>query len=373
MWIWQQPKWPALHWQEELVQPLLRQIRLKQGLLLGKTGAFTEEFNLEASLDALVANIITSSAIEGESLNAASVRSSLAKRLGLSLDQPYPINDRSEGLAQILFDAITNLKADLNLKRLFQWHQWLFPEGKFTLLNIKVGELCGEEPMQIVSDRLDKPKIHFEAPPREVLDEEMRRFIEWFNQSHKDPLLDPFLRAGICHFWFVTIHPFEDGNGRIVRALTDLALAQADPQSIRLYAMSPVILDTRSDYYQILEQCSRGDTDITPWLVWFLQTLESALQSALDKIDRTLIKTRFWQRAENLELSTEQRKVLNRLLDGGEKGFEQGISAAQYQKVTKVSKATATRHLGDLLAKDCIEKLEGGGRSTRYQIKKIIN
>lgn len=370
MWIWQQSDWPALHWQEEVIQPLLRQVWLKQGLLLGKIGVFSGEFNLETSLDALVQNIITSSAIEGETLNAASVRSSLAKRLGLRLDQPYPINDRSEGLAQIMLDVITHLKADLSLKRLFQWHQWLFPEGEFTLHKVRVGELRGEEPMQIVSGRLDKPKVHFEAPPRAVLDEEMRVFIKWFNQTHNDPTLDPFLRAGICHFWFVTIHPFEDGNGRIVRALTDLALAQADPQSIRLYAMSPIILINRSEYYRILEQSSRGDIDITPWLVWFLQTLGSALQSALDKIDRTLYKVRFWQRVGDLELSAEQRKVLNRLLDGGEKGFEQGISAAQYQKVAKVSKATATRHLVDLLSKECIEKLEGGGRSTRYQIKR---
>ena len=370
-WIWQQPTWPAFIWQDEAIKPLLQAIRLKQGILLGKANASGEASNLEAELDLLVNSIITSCAIEGEKLNAASIRSFLAKRLGVRVEHPQSVSDRSEGLAKMMFDAIEHIEAPLTLKRLFQWHAWIFPADTFSLHHLRVGELRGDELMQVVSGRIDKPKVHFEAPPRDMLEHEMDVFIEWFNQSRRDPLLDPMLRAGICHLWFVVIHPFEDGNGRITRALTDLALAQANAASIRLYAMSPAILANRSGYYLALENSKQ--MDITPWLVWFLSTLDAALQASLDNIERVVVKTRFWQRFQNADLSTEQRKVLQRLLDGGEKGFEQGISASQYQKVAKVSKATATRHLADLLEKGCIEKLAGGGRSTRYQISRPGN
>jgi len=370
-WIWQQPDWPDFYWQNTLIQPLLRAVRLKQGILLGKAGAVNDESKPEAALDMLLQNIITSSAIEGEYLNAQSVRSSLAKRLGIKSTQPYPASGRSEGLAAMMLDAISNPDHPLTLDRLLQWHRWLFSEVGFSLQRIRVGQLRGEEPMQVVSGRIDRPTVHFEAPPRDKLDNELDTFINWFNSSREDAVLDPLLRAGICHFWFVTLHPFEDGNGRITRMLTDLALAQADSQSIRLYAMSAAILEKRQDYYRQLEQSQRGDLDITPWLIWFLETLSATLQKSLEAIDRTLRKTRFWQRYHTEELSTEQIKVLNRLLDGGENGFENGISASQYQKVAKVSKATATRHLVALLTKGCIEKLAGGGRNTRYRIKHL--
>lgn len=370
-WIWQQPDWPNFYWQNRLIQPLLRAVRLKQGILLGKAGAVNGESKPEAALDMLLQNIITSSAIEGEYLNAQSVRSSLAKRLGIKSTQPDPTSGRSEGLAAMMLDAISNPDHPLTLDRLLQWHRWLFSEAGFSLQRIRVGQLRDEEPMQVVSGRIDRPTVHFEAPPRDKLDNELDTFINWFNSSREDAALDPLLRAGICHFWFVTLHPFEDGNGRITRTLTDLALAQADSQSIRLYAMSAAILEKRQDYYCQLEQSQRGDIDITPWLVWFLETLATTLQKSLEAIDRTLMKTRFWQRYHTEELSTEQIKVLNRLLDGGENGFENGISASQYQKVAKVSKATATRHLVALLTKGCIEKLAGGGRNTRYRIKHL--
>lgn len=371
-WVWQQADWPAFNWQEDEVQPLLRSVRLKQGMLLGKAGVVSDYHSPEMALDTLLKNIITSSAIEGEQLNAQSVRSSLAKRLGLSDEQSYPTSDRSEGLAAMMLDAVSNLDSELTLERLFQWHQWLFPESARSIHHINVGQLRGDEPMQVVSGRIDRPKVHFEAPPRPVLDEELNAFIDWFNQSRADESLDPLLRAAMCHFWFVTLHPFDDGNGRLTRALTDLALAQADAQSIRLFAMSAAILDSRSDYYRVLEASQRGNSDITTWLVWFLQTLDATLQSVLDKIELTLAKTRFWQRYHGAGLSEGQIKVLNRLLDGGEKSFDQGISASQYQKVAKVSKATATRHLADLLAKGCLEKLPGGGRNTRYQIRETF-
>ena len=369
-WIWQQKDWPKFHWQEESVQPLLRNVRLKQGILLGKTGAIVEEITLESALDTLLQNIIASSAIEGEQLNALSVRSSLAKRIGLHLKQPYPTSERSEGLAKMMLDAITNLNSPLSIERLLQWHRWLFPDDNRSIYSIKAGQLRGDEPMQVVSGRIDKPTVHFEAPPREQLDQELTAFIDWFNQSLQDSILDPLLRAAICHFWFVTLHPFEDGNGRITRALTDLALAQDDKQSIRLYAMSTNILASRNGYYQILEKSQRNTSNITSWLCWFLEILGESIQTAINKIDQTLAKSRFWQRFQGVELSKEQIKVLNKMLD--ESSFVEGISATQYKKITKLSKATATRHLAELVEKGCIEKLPGGGRSTRYQIKSVF-
>lgn len=231
-----------------------------------------------------------------------------------------------------------------------------------------VGTLRGDDPMQVVSGRIEQPKVHFEAPPRFGLEQQLEDFIQWFNQSRHDQMLDPLLRAGICHLWLLTLHPFDDGNGRMTRALTDLALAQADQQTIRLYAVSAAILEKRQQYYQMLEQSQKGSSDITEWLVWFLDLLIFTLVQSLQKINRTLEKTRFWAAYGELNLSEAQRKVLNRLLDGGEKGFEQGINAGQYQKVAKVSKATATRHLSDLLEKGILTKTESGGRSTRYQI-----
>jgi Fic family protein len=367
-WIWQQSDWPNFHWQNECLQPVLREVRLKQGILVGKTGVSYSEMTLETSMDNFLQNIIASFAIENEQLNAQSVRSSLAKRMGLEVKKPYPTSERSDGLATMIMDAIFNLDKALTLERLFQWHHWLFASEGSLVHEIQVGKLRGDDPMQVVSGRIDKPIVHFEAPPRHQLEKEVNHFIQWFNQSRHEPALDPILRAGICHFWFVTLHPFDDGNGRITRTLTDLALAQDDQQSIRLYTMSATILSKRNEYYTVLEASQRNSLDLTTWLIWFLKTLDESLQSAIDKVERTLMKTRFWQRHQHQIFSKEQMKVLNRLLDGGAKGFEQGITASKYQAVTKLSKATATRHLADLLAKGCIEKLPGGGRNTRYRV-----
>jgi Fic family protein len=371
LWIWQQPDWPHFSWDMEVLQPIIQRIRYKQGLLLGKISVPNSQFSLEATVDILVQNILTSSAIEGEYPHAASVRSSIAKRLGLTQHQTHSPSKRAEGLAEITLDSIQNVKKPLTLERLFQWHQWLFPEDQFSLIAIQVGRLRGEEPMQIVSGRIDNPKIHYEAPSRERLEKEMKLFIEWFNQSRENASLDPLIRAAICHLWFEIIHPFEDGNGRIGRALTDLALAQANEASIHFYAMSVSILQQRKMYYQALEESK--SLEITPWITWFLNTLEVSIQSAINHIDLLLFKTKFWQHHQNTTLSDEQRKVLNKLLEDNENNFPQGISASGYQKIAKVSKATATRHLNDLLQKNCIEKLPGGGRNTRYQIIKDVD
>lgn len=368
-WIWQAENWTNFTWEDSIILPKTRQVHQKIGMLLGQS-----QYDLakeQLTLDTLLTNLVASSAIENETINVFSLRSSLAQRLGVTLEQPYPSSDRSEGLANIMLDALNDVKQPLTIERLMQWHSWLFNDPDWTMQRLRIGQLRGSEPMQVVSGRLDAPKVHFEAPPREGLEDRLNAFITWFNRSLDDPLLDPLLRAGITHLWFVTLHPFDDGNGRITRILTDLALAQMDEQSIRLYAMSPAILNKRKSYYEVLEKTQKNDFNITDWLVWFLDILNDSLEKTLVKINRTLFKSQFWHQYANLSLNQEQRKVLNRLLDGGENGFEQGISASQYQKVAKISKATATRHLTDLLEKGCIIKLEGGGRNTRYQINTL--
>lgn len=373
-WIWQQRNWPSFTWDVERLAPLLRSCTLAQGRLLGMIGASGTDASEHSELDALLQNVITSSAIEGELLNVGSVRSSLAKRLGMASDER--VTPRSEGLAELMLDATQQHQTPLTSERLMRWHSLLFPEPSSLLANrIRVATLRGVEPMQVVSGRIDRPVVHFEAPPRDGLENQLEGFFYWFNTSRTDPTLDPLLRAGIAHFWFVSLHPFDDGNGRLTRAITDLALAQGENQAIRFYAMSASILGNRQGYYQILENSQRGAMNLTPWLEWFLHTLLHTLEQAMQRIDRVLAKARFWQRHREDGLSAEQIKVLNRLLNGdllSEKngaGFEGGISAAQYQAVAKVSKATATRHLADLLEKGCLVKLPAGGRSTRYQIR----
>lgn len=372
-WIWQHPKWPAFSWDVETLAPLLRACTQAQGQLLGMIGASGTGANVERELDALLQNVITSSAIEGEQLNVESVRSSLAKRLGLASVER--VTARSEGLAELMLDATQRHDAPLTSERLMHWHRLLFPETSALLAtSLQVGVLRGPEPMQVVSGRIDRPVVHFEAPARENLEKLLDDFLYWFNSSRSDRTLDPLVRAGIAHFWFVTLHPFDDGNGRLTRAITDLAMAQGEHQAIRFYAMSASILARRQDYYRILEATQRAGLNITEWLVWFLQTLLHTLEQAMQRIDRVLAKARFWQAHRDDGLSPEQIKVLNRLLNGDllsekpDAGFTGGISAAQYQAVAKVSKATATRHLADLLVKGCLLKLPGGGRSTRYEI-----
>lgn len=369
-WIWQQPDWPDFNWQAERLAPLLRECVQMQGRLLGMAGSVGDSMSAQSELDALLQNIVTSSAIEGEQLNVGSVRSSLARRLGLEWIDRDSVSQRSEGLAQLMLDATHGFDEPLTLARLLEWHTWLFPaeEAMFSARPILVVTLRGDEPMQVVSGRLDRPTVHFEAPPRQGLEQQIERFLSWFEASRDQVSLDPLLRAGIAHFWFVTLHPFDDGNGRLTRTITDLALAQGEAQAIRFYAMSASILEDRAGYYRILESSQKATLDITEWLTWFLQTLLRSLQQAITRIDSVLGKTRFWQAHRESDLSAEQIKVLNRLLDGGERGFEQGLSAGQYQAVAKVSKATATRHLAELLDKGCLQRLPGGGRSTRYKI-----
>lgn len=363
MWIWQQANWPNFQWDTAQIDPMVRRTCLNQGILLGKMLSQAQD-QQESMLDTLLANIVHSSAIEGEKLNAFSVRSSLANKLGLTEERPFPTTQQTDGLAEIMLDAVNNLDEPLTLERILHWHERLFPEG-YTLFNPVIGgQLRGDVPMQVVSGRIDRPVVHFEAPSRDILDGELSRFIQWFNASKADTALDPLLRAAITHLWFVTLHPLDDGNGRITRLLTDLALAQAEHQSVRFYAMSVGILANRKSYYDILEQTQKGGVDITAWLIWFFDTLNQTFDDVLKEIDQTVFKTNYWRRIDQTQLTQEQVKVLNRLLDGD---FADGINTSQYASVAKVSKPTATRHLSALVEQRCLVQT-GGGRSTRYHL-----
>jgi len=363
MWIWQQQSWPNFTWDAAALAPLLRELSYNQGLLVGRMGVQSAQQKQQA-LDTLLANIIHSSAIEGEKLNAFSVRSSLAKKLNIN-EQPYPTTVQSDNLAEIMLDAINNTDSPLNLERVLNWHRLLFAGEQSLFTKIEGGQLRGDEPMQVVSGRLDKPVLHFTAPSKERINKELSLFFNWFNKTQNEPQIDPFIRAAIAHLWFVTIHPLEDGNGRITRLITDLALAQEHAESIRFYAMSVAILEDRKSYDEVLEATQRGDLCITKWVKWFLRTLNNAIHHTLNNIEQTIFKTNYWASKDQTKLGEQQVKVLNKLLDGQ---FEQGISASQYQKVAKVSRATATRHLSDLQTLGFLTKTAAGGRSTRYKI-----
>lgn len=367
MYIWQHAAWPNFIWHQDRIESQLAAIRLLQGRLLGRLEAAPESTDVEMEMDALIQSAIRTSEIEGEHLDAQSVRSSIVQKLGLQrAGLAAPVTAQSEALVELLVEATREPDESLSLDDLCRWQSLLFPEHPGLLSNLRIGKLRGAEPMRVVSGRIDRPTVHFEAPPRDRLDEELARFIAWFRQPQGT--LDPLLRAGIAHLWLITLHPFEDGNGRVARAVTDRALAQAERQSVRFYSLSEAIMLRRKSYYQVLESTQRGNLDITDWLQWFLDTLEQALEQAMVRLRRVLSKARFWQKHAPTPLSERQIKALNRLVDTAGEGFRDGITARKYGSLTKVSKATATRDLTDLFEKGCLEKLPGRGRSTRYVI-----
>lgn len=367
-WIWKQPDWPSFACDEATLASKLREINQLQGRLLGSSRAVDASANAQSELDALLQNAIKTSEIEGESLNVDSVRSSLAKRLGADQGGLPKGTAQTDGLAEILLDATRNPEQPLSMDRLFHWHEALFPDGDTGITPIRVGTLRDAESMQVVSGPIGKQKVHFEAPPRDGLEAELDNFIKWFNQTQEDTSLDPLLRAGIAHLWFVTLHPFDDGNGRLARAITDLALAQAEHQSVRFYAMAATIMEHRKAYYEVLEKTQRGSVEITEWLDWFLMMLQLTMEEAEKRIGHVLQKAKFWQRHAMSSLNERQVKVLNRLLDAGPEGFEGGLNARKYMSLTDVSKATTTRDLTELVEKSCLVQRAGGGRSTSYDI-----
>ncbi len=364
-WIWEQNDWPAFRWRETEISPVLAHARLAQGRILGAAGLLDPALTLDADVSILVEDGVQTSAIEGERLDLDAVRSSVARHLGLPT-AGLPVPSRAiDGLIDVLLDATRRFDAPLTLERLLGWQAALFPTGYSGLRAIR-GQLRGTEPMEMVSGGVGGERVHFLAPPRERLEAELVRFLGWLGEPAKD--LDGLVRAGIAHLWFITLHPFEDGNGRLARAVTDMAIAQDERRPMRLFSLSAQIQRRRSAYYKILERTQRGDLDITPWLVWFLEQVEDAATEAHSIIARTLGKARFWLRFQAVEVNERQRKVLNRLLDAGPQGFAGGINNRKYMGLGRTSRATAWRELSDLVAKGCLVPAGKGGRSSAYEI-----
>lgn len=365
--IWQASHWPKLTWDSDPLLPLLGQARLVQGDLLGRVKRLGFKLGEEAQADILTEEAIKTSAIEGERLNPQMVRSSVARHLGLSTAGLGPATRSVDGLIDVILDATQNYDKALSVHKLKAWQAALFPTGHSGLHKIRVGQWRGKEPMRVVSGPVGREKIHFEAPPGEAVDAEMREFLLWWKLSLGKA--DGLLRAGLAHFYFVTIHPFEDGNGRIARALTDMALAQDEKLKIRYYSLSSQIMEERDAYYEILEKCSKtASVDVTKWLVWFLGCYRRAVQRADKTIGNVLAKADFWQEHAQAGLNERQKKVVNRILEAGPGNFTGGLTTRKYVGITKVSRATAFREIANMLDKKVLRKLPGKGRSVRYDL-----
>jgi Fic family protein len=345
---------------------MLARARLAQGKALGAAKLLDDTLSLEAIAAILVEDGVTTSAIEGERFDVDAVRSSVARHLGLpTVGLPAPPR-AVDGLIDVLLDATQHYATPLTIERLNNWQAALFPTGHAGLHPIRVGTLRGDEPMQVVSGRVGRERVHFVAPPRAGLEAALDDFFAWFNHAPAD--LDGLVRAGLSHLWFVTLHPYEDGNGRLARAITDMALSQDERQPMRLFSLSAQILRERDSYYTILETTQRGSMDVTDWLVWFLTQVEAAATAAEQTIANTLAKARFWLRHQTTSLNDRQRKVLNRLLDAGVAGFEGGITTRKYMSLTKTSRATAYRELAELVEKGCLVPTGKAGRSSGYEV-----
>lgn len=369
-WIWRQPDWPRFRWDQGALAPVLARARLAQGKVLGVMQLLDADLTLEAVAAILVEDGMTTSAIEGERLNPDAVRSSVARHLGLPA-AGLPTSQRAvDGLIEVLLDATRHHASPLTTQRLFGWQASLFPTGYSGLHPVRTGALRGDAPMQVISGRIGNRRVHFTAPPREGLDAELDRLLTWFNSDSASPAagIDGLIRAGLAHLWFVTLHPFEDGNGRLARAITDMALSQDERQPMRFFSLSAQILRERKGYYEILEGAQRGGVDVTGWLAWFLAQVEASATAAQRTVANTLAKARFWLRRQAANLNERQRKALNRLLDAGRGGFEGGINVRKYMSLTKTSRATAYRELTDLVAQGCLAPTGKGGRSSGYEI-----
>lgn len=361
--IWQSSDWPALHYDlSQLVGPL-SETSHAQGQLFGRMADVGLPLRERASLSAVTDDVIKTSAIEGEQLDEDSVRSSVARRLGVDIGALAPADRHVDGVVGMVLDATENSQLPLSAERLFGWHAALFPTGFGALSRIRVGGWRNDAagPMQVVSGPVQRQRIHFEAPPAQSLDEEMARFFAWANAPTGEPAA---IKAGLAHLWFVTLHPFDDGNGRIARAVGDLFLARGDGSPQRFYSLSAQILRERKAYYDILERTQRGSLDVTGWLAWFITALKRAVDSAHLTLDSVLQKANFWQRWAQTPLNERQVAMLNRVLDG----FEGRLTSGQWAKLTKCSPDTALRDIQQLLSLGVLSKTEGGGRSTAYEL-----
>jgi len=361
MYIYENQNWPDFKWENENILPLLSAVRYQQGTIVGKMGALGFELKNQANLEILTIDILKTTEIEGELLNQDQVRSSIARRLGLEISGLVSSDRQVDGVVDMMLDATRNYDKELNKDRLFSWHSSLFPGGYSGISKIITANWRDDStgPMQVVSGPIDKEKVHYQAPAAENIDQEMQLFFEWFN-SIQD--IDLVIKAGIAHIWFVTVHPFEDGNGRIARALTDMIMAQSDKQPHRFYSMSTQIRKERKKYYEILEKTQKGTLDITEWLEWFLHCLLNALEASETILGKVIFKHNFWLQHASKINNDRQRKVLNLLLDG----FDGKLNTTKWARICKCSQDTSLRDIKDLINKQVLYQLPGGGRSTSY-------
>jgi len=363
--IYQHVNWPNFTWENDEIVNLLSEARNLQGRLIGKMESLGFDLRNEALLDTLTLDVLKSSEIEGEYLNPDQVRSSIARRLGMEIAGSVESDRNVEGVVEMMMDATQNCFKPLTFDRLFDWHAALFPTGRSGMFKITVADWRKDTigPMQVVSGALGKEKVFFQAPDSSLVEGEMHRFLKWFNHYTK---VDLVLKAAIAHLWFVTIHPFEDGNGRITRALTDMLLAQSDKSNQRFYSMSAQIRIERKEYYKILEKTQKGNLDITEWTKWFLNCLINSLKSTDSVLLRVLFKANFWTKHFKTLINERQKKLLNTLLDG----FDGKLTSSKWAKIAKCSKDTAIRDINDLINKNILQKESAGGRSTNYELKK---
>lgn len=363
-------EWPRVTWDSKALAPLLSAVRLRQGLLLGKMRGYGLASRWNATLKVLTEETIKSSAIEGVVLDPENVRSSLARRLGLDVGGLRDHKDRNvDGVVEMMLDATQKFNKPLTRERLFEWHAHLFPGVRTTSDKFRVGAWRDDSqgPMQVVSGPIGRQKVHYAAPAASRVENEMGRFLKWFDGNEQE---DPLLKAAVAHLWFVTIHPFEDGNGRIGRAIAEMCLARSDGSAQRFYSMSSQILEERKGYYEVLEKTQAGSLDITEWLIWFLGCLDRAIEQSNQITSSALEKELFWQnlKKRKVSLNDRQKKVLNKLFSG----FEGKLTRDKWMKITKTSSRTALRDIEELIAIGVIEQEEAGGRSTSYRLNKIV-
>ena len=361
--IHEHENWPSFRWDEALIVPRLVMVRHRQGRLIGRMEALGFALRVEAVLATLTEDVLKSSEIEGEILDRDQVRSSIARRLGLEIGGLAPADRHVEGVVEMMLDATQKFSATLSAERLFGWHAALFPTGRSGMTKIVIGGWRDDAsgPMQVVSGAVGKERVHYQAPAAKRLKKEMNAFLRWFEARDTH---DPVLKAALAHLWFVTIHPFDDGNGRIARAIADMALARSEASPQRFYSMSAQIRAERKAYYDILEQTQKGDLDISAWLVWFFACLDRAIEGAETTLSNVLRKARFWDAMKDQGLNERQRIMLNRMLDG----FEGKLTSSKWAKLTKTSQDTALRDITDLVERGILLRDPGGGRSTSYSL-----
>lgn len=367
--IWQRPSWPHFRWEDAALLKYFGDCRFQQGSLLAQMRELGFGVQQQARAEVLIEEALKTSEIEGEHLDPNAVRSSVARQLGLpSGGLPVVRNQQADGIVEILLDATLHYGRKLTADRLFGWHAALFPTGYSGIHKIRVADWRDDQkgPMQVVSGPIGRELVHYVAPPADQLEREMKSFFLWWEKSRNE--LDGVLRAGVAHLWFVAVHPFEDGNGRIARTLTDMALAEDENLSSRCYSLSSQIMAERDEYYEVLERTNKQDVDISEWLKWFLKCMSRAILSSNKLLSNVMLKAHFWKRYAQADLNVRQRKAINRLLDAGPGGFEGGMTNRKYAGLARVSRATAQRELADLVAKGILQPNPGGGRSASYDL-----